>query len=361
MRLLSTIKRGVKRRYYLTKRISGNVADAYSIIRDFGGDKQRPTFSIIPKRSPIVDLMIVVPVYNCAPYLNECIQSIILQRTKYSFIVVFVDDGSSDESADILDAYNHLQQVKVIHQPNRGISCARNRAILENYGKYILFVDGDDVLQEGAVESLLKIGFAEDADIVEGQYDKFKDNVRISKCDINSSHRINSTDLSGYAWGKIIKAELVISNLFPEKYVYEDTIMSTLLQPMGKVCYKLDNVVYHYRDNLMGLDNTTVGTTKVIDTFWMTKYCFEENVKRGISWLQETELMYLKQIKLNSIRMQACPLEVKKAAFLCYSQLFSSYWLIQNDLLSSEFKMLKKSLINSSYLAYSYILSTWDE
>lgn len=93
-----------------------------------------PTFSII------------VPVYNVAPYLRECLDSV-LHQTFNDWECVCVNDGSTDESGAILDEYARKdKRFRVFHKPNGGVSSARNLALDHVRGEWIGFLDGDDVI-----------------------------------------------------------------------------------------------------------------------------------------------------------------------------------------------------------------------
>lgn len=88
----------------------------------------------------------IIPVYNCKAYLPACIESI-RAAGMTDFEILMVDDGSTDGSGAVCDALAEQHpQVRVIHQPNGGVSAARNRGIREAKGEYILFVDADDIL-----------------------------------------------------------------------------------------------------------------------------------------------------------------------------------------------------------------------
>lgn len=92
----------------------------------------------------MTDLSVVIPVYNVAPYLRQCIDSVLAQQIPNSEIIL-VDDGSTDESGAICDEYqNKSNYVKVIHKENGGLSSARNAGIEVSSGQYIIFLDSDD-------------------------------------------------------------------------------------------------------------------------------------------------------------------------------------------------------------------------
>lgn len=95
-------------------------------------------------------LSIIIPAYNAASYLPQCLDSILAQEHQDCEVIV-VDDGSTDGTAALL---KHYPEVKVIHQANRGMSTARNRGLDEARGEYVLFVDSDDLLPDGALATL---------------------------------------------------------------------------------------------------------------------------------------------------------------------------------------------------------------
>ena len=118
-------------------------------------------------------MQIIIPVYNVEQYIQECIESILNQETQYSYIITIVNDGSPDNSRNILKQYESLNNIIIIDQENRGFSGARNRALENIYGKYLMFVDSDDKLAEGAIEVLLNTALSYKADMVEGSMSSF--------------------------------------------------------------------------------------------------------------------------------------------------------------------------------------------
>ncbi len=97
---------------------------------------------------------IIVPIYNVELYLEECLNSILTQDFG-NYEVILVDDGSTDSCPDICDRYvTHDYRFKTIHKTNGGVSSARNIGIKESQGKYIVFLDSDDILFPGMLKAL---------------------------------------------------------------------------------------------------------------------------------------------------------------------------------------------------------------
>lgn len=108
-------------------------------------------------------LSIIIPIYNAAPYLKSCIESIISQSGD-EWELILVDDGSTDTSLSIAQSYSADSRVKVLTQQNSGPSAARNKGLAAATGKYISFVDADDWVDADYIKILLT--HAGDADIV---------------------------------------------------------------------------------------------------------------------------------------------------------------------------------------------------
>ena len=99
---------------------------------------------------------IIVPVYNCRKYLPDCVESI-LNQTVPDFELVLIDDGSTDQSGVICDAYAvRDKRIRAFHKQNGGAASARNYGIDRAIGRYILFVDGDDTITKDCLEAVGK-------------------------------------------------------------------------------------------------------------------------------------------------------------------------------------------------------------
>lgn len=98
-----------------------------------------------------MDLSIIIPVYNAAPLLNRCLNSIFNQTTQYTYEVILVDDGSTDNSIDIIKTRKE-KNISLHQQRNSGPSVARNKGIELAKGEFLTFLDADDYWNNGYIE-----------------------------------------------------------------------------------------------------------------------------------------------------------------------------------------------------------------
>lgn len=123
-------------------------------------------------------ISIVIPTYNQAQYLEECIESA-YNQTSPAHEIIIVNDGSGDKTKEIAERYMFREfpmissPVKVINQVNKGLSSARNTGIMMATGDYVLFLDSDDTLEENAIEVLTREILKTNADIVAPSFREF--------------------------------------------------------------------------------------------------------------------------------------------------------------------------------------------
>ena len=113
--------------------------------RQLNNTSAKPNMDYSVKNESInKDLSIIVPAYNSEKTIEQCINSVITQETKYDYELIVVNDGSTDRTKEIVEKFND-EKIVLINQENRGFSGARNRGIDECVGKYIMFLDSDDI------------------------------------------------------------------------------------------------------------------------------------------------------------------------------------------------------------------------
>ena len=119
--------------------------------------------------SPLIS--VIVPVYNTEKYLDQCIQSVLVQ-TYTNWELLLIDDGSTDSSGAICDKYAaEDNRIKVVHKPNTGVSDSKNIALDMAKGEYIMFLDSDDYwCINDCIAQLYAKSQELRADIVRGEY-----------------------------------------------------------------------------------------------------------------------------------------------------------------------------------------------
>lgn len=264
------------------------------------------------------DLQIVIPAYNVEAYLEDCMDSVLSQKTKYSYHVVLVDDGAKDRTPEIADKYAGDPRVTVIHQKNRGLSGARNTGMKKLFGRYVLFVDSDDLLCEGAIEGLLDTAYQNDCDLVEGGAYYLMDGHQTVMHLYDADKRVTNPyeGLHGHAWGKLYKRELLENLGFPEGYWYEDSLLSFLVFPAAKNIWVSKQMAYAYRINQSGIVKSSQGKPRAVETYWITEQLLTERAEMGMPMDEEFFRFMLLQIRLNQLRVSELSREVQEAVFV---------------------------------------------
>lgn len=242
--------------------------------------KSNPEY-INPEIDDKLDLSIVIPVYNYADILEDNIKSILNQKTDYKFEAIFVDDGSTDGAQKILKKYENHPNVKLIFQENGGIGAARNTGINNANGKYLMFVDCDDIVHDDIVETLLSKAYEQDLDMVVAAHNLVKErngevyeivpNIYTQSNLIGYRNGDEIMNLPGLPWAKVYKRELWDQVRFYPGYWYEDDIIQFLIFPQVKTYAYIPKVVYEYKwyENNFSHTQNDSKRKKCIDSYWI--------------------------------------------------------------------------------------------
>lgn len=274
------------------------------------------------------DLQIVIPAYNAQDYLEACMNSVLSQKTRYSYHVVLVDDGAKDRTPEICDRYASDPRVTVIHQQNRGHAGARNRGLQELFGTYVMFVDSDDILCQGAIEGLLDTAYAHDCDMVEGGAYYLIDGKQSIMHRYAAEQPIQDPNqvFHGQPWGKVYKRELFETVNFPEGYWYEDSVMAFLIFPSAKTSYVCPQMTYYYRINQAGIVKSSRGKPRAVETVYITEMLLRERQEMGYPLDGAFFSFLLLQIRLNQLRLRELDESVQESAFALTCHILSRYY-----------------------------------
>lgn len=297
------------------------------------------------------NLQIVIPMYNSQKYVTSCINSIVRQKTKYTYKIIMIDDGSTDFSTPLIRAKYKDYPLEVVRQANRGTAVARNTGIAKIEADYVMFVDSDDVLYEGAIDNLLDRAYAEDACIVEGSYELFDNGVRSKALHKNEKFEELPGNLWGFSWAKVIKAELLRNIRFPNGYWFEDTMVSYLLYPKCKNAYTISEVVYRYRRNKLGFSHIRGNNIRLLDSFWVLDKIIDVVRNSGQVITDNMYDFILKSMLTCSRRLMYMNDEIRREVLEAFSELLSDGFADYKSQ-DQELAVFEKTLRNNDYIKY---------
>lgn len=216
----------------------------------------------------MIEVSIIIPVYNSEEYLADCIDSIMAQGG-CTYEIIIIDDGSTDSSYKIMKEYEtKYNNIRTIRQENRGVCSARNAGIRVASGQYIIFIDSDDLLYSNSLKN--RIMEAKRCDLLISSYIKMDDIGKedtisyLPKCgsiiwnrdetikELYSGQRMG---YQGYLWNKVFRTNIIKTNniRFDETLFYnEDRLFILQYLLYCETIHISDSVVYKYRTNFNG-------------------------------------------------------------------------------------------------------------
>lgn len=221
-------------------------------------------------------ISVIIPVYNVEAYLVQCLESVLAQ-TYQDLEILLIDDGSTDRSGSICDAYRAKDdRIRVFHTENHGLSAARNVGLEHASGAYVLFLDSDDWIDENAVQILSDHATRNEADVVSCAYrsewrnrstvaETVEKPVVLEGQQIMQAH-IAESYLGSYTWNKLYRKELFSRIRYPEGRSFEDILTThKLLASAGKVVC-IPDALFHYRMRANTISHTY--SMKAMVAFW---------------------------------------------------------------------------------------------
>lgn len=235
-------------------------------------------------------ISIIVPVYQVKKYLPSCIHAV-LEQTYPCWELILVDDGSTDGSALICDDFaSQDARITVVHQPNQGVSAARNQGIALAKGAYIAFLDADDLIEPDYLEVLYWDAISQNADLVCcNAWEDFQGTRTDYKCVLQNriiedretlylDALVRKEQYGFTVWGKLIKTALAVQLRFSSLHFCEDTLfMLQLFEKVSKV-YLDSYTGYIYMRNA---DSVTIKSgirdvSRRMNQMVAVQYCFRQ-------------------------------------------------------------------------------------
>jgi glycosyltransferase involved in cell wall biosynthesis len=210
---------------------------------------------------------VIIPAFNVAPWLPTLFEGLDRQTFR-DFEAIFVNDGSTDNTGSILDAYAASRKwVKVLHQQNRGIGATRNTAVEAAEGKFIVFIDADDAISPSHLDDLFSLAISFDLDVAMCNGWRFRKTPGDSmneplvtkprpQCVMSGMEWFETTfndgEWWGIAWMTMIRRDFLNRHAirFIDRIYHEDIIWSVMIQATAERVAYTPKQSYYYRRTL---------------------------------------------------------------------------------------------------------------
>ena len=302
-------------------------------------------------------ISIIVPIYNVEKYLVACVDSI-LNSTYQDFELILVDDGSTDLSGTICNEYElQDERVKVVHKQNRGLADARNAGLNISQGKYISFIDGDDVIHPNMLQVMVDAIQKDDYDFSMVLHQEVSDSENIAllsnpKFGFSCRHRdINQeeclfglispvhSDLKyNYVWNKLYKRSFVGDARFIVTAIEDMEFNNRLYLKMNKAVL-VEAELYYYVQRPSSLTHAG-GVQRAVNRLESFSLCLHE-VPQRMTWVRAK---YLERLYDEMIRTYYTTRHAQSRTSV-KERNDRIYYETHNDFMHSDISMLKKYAI----------------
>ena len=235
---------------------------------------------------------VIVPIYNSEKYLKKCLDSLVNQTFK-NIEIILVNDGSTDNSEDIIKQYLKDKRIIYLKKENGGQASARNLGLSKAKGDYISFIDSDDYVDLDMFEKLNECTFDNDIILSDYYYTKENQDNYVKLFNGNAGNIIN-TDYWKFdtcPWNKFYKKSFLIENnfSFPEGIMYEDYASIPTLIKYNPKLYYCNKAFVHYVQSEVSTMRSEVYKEKYEDIFKATNYLYDNLI--GCGYDQELEYL----------------------------------------------------------------------
>ncbi len=294
---------------------------------------------------------VIVPVYNVEKYLEKCINSLIKQ-TLQDIEIIFIDDGSTDNSKKIIDKYmlNYSERIKYLYKENGGLSSARNYGIPYAKGEYIAFLDSDDYIEPTMYEEMYNVAKKENSDMVECDFIwEYPDKQKYDCGQIYNDKKEALEKARVVAWNKLIKREILEKEKieFPFGLRYEDVEFFYKLVPsLNKISFVKKFFIHYVQRN-----NSIVNTqnSKTMDIFKVLYNVIDYYKKNNyyVEYKDQLEYTYTRLLLCSSLK-RMCKIdnkdERKRALDETWNSLNTKFPVWKKN------KILKKKSLKNLYM-----------
>lgn len=244
----------------------------------------------------MVKISVIIPVYNEEDYLNECLDSIVNQSLE-DIEIICVDDGSTDNSLNILKSYESDNRIKIIPKENSGLGASRNVALDIAQGEYIVFMDSDDYLNLNALEALYDLAESKSLDCIIYKIANFNNRTRkefhtdyfdmrflrdlVGDKVFDWSHVKDCLfQISVTSPSKLFKRQTIENIRFPEGLLFEDTLFFIKVLFNAQRMYFLDEYLYYRRIHSDSITNSYYAEFSDCITIYDMIYDYLKEIER---------------------------------------------------------------------------------
>lgn len=220
---------------------------------------------------------IIIPVYNSEKYIGRCLDSVISQSYT-DFKILVVNDGSKDNSQQIINEYKSRYPEKIIsiEQENKGVAVTRNESIKKAMGKYIMFIDNDDFIDKDYIKTYISTIEKEDYDAVIGGYRRPDENGKIVRTlPLKESEWAKFMIMT--PWAKIFKKQYLIDNNieFLKNNIGEDIYFNLKAMLLSKKIKVIEYIGYNWLFNTTSVSNTKQKNIQNLQVYELLNSCYD--------------------------------------------------------------------------------------
>jgi len=293
-------------------------------------------------------LSIITPAWNAEAHIAECLRGVLAVPSDEIEIVV-VDDGSSDQTAEVVRQFASPQVKLISHETNQGVMKARETGIRNASGDFVTFLDSDDTIEPGAYQKILQKAVDEDADMVIFGYDEIVDGKSrkgLFKPSVPADKEQRTKDAislkaSPFLWDKVVRRSILDKISFPPENMAEDWAMTVQMMMLSdKVCC-IDEALLHYHILNESYSHDKASREKIIERAMSEK----ANVEFIESLLAERglEVTYSKEMdaRKSNVKRLLFPALGSKDSYATWRNSFPeiNWRILGNGLLGAEYKI----------------------
>lgn len=288
-----------------------------------------------------ITIDILIPVYNVAEYVEECVKSILAQIDTRATILI-MNDAATDNSAEIIRRFENHPQVQIFDAPhNRGLSATRNALFNMAQSDYVWFIDSDDLMYENAYSSVMSQLERLNSDVLCADYVSLRKEKEVEKkafvgrANQNFTNKNNSfldniiENNSNHVWNKVLRRQVIKDLRFKEGLNFEDILyMTDISSKIFQYSY-LKQPVIKYRERegsiLKNLDKKYIDDYLFAFTYRVENYQRNEKKDKYHYLLYKVYKRYIGLLEKIAKNGQ---LDLLKSTYDQYREYFSEIYLI---------------------------------